>query len=163
MYLENYIQLWKDLAQQHIPSFDFYRLNHNEMNDAIRNKIQYPMLQLEEYDGVLKKNSPTGTKFNDRQNCAIIITNKINKGDYDDEQTKLKDLKKWGAQLFARILEKDMLQEYCPNSPMSIDESAGIKYFLTDWMADNSRGWRIEFELISEGKEMIYDPTQWQI
>lgn len=160
MYLQNYIQMWSDMCQQHIPSFQFYRLNHNEMSDSIRNTAKYPMLQLEEYDGIFKQ-SEGGSKFMDYQKCAIIVLDKMKVQDYNDEHIKLNNLKKWGAQFFARIIQDNLLQRYCPTDIMRLDESS-IEYFLTDVMTENVRGWRIEFTLICNGKEMNYDSSQWQ-
>ncbi len=159
MYLASYIQMWSDLCAQHIPSFQFYRLNHNELTDALRNRAVYPILQLEEYDGAYKLSSGR-TKFIDQQKCAITVIDIMKVQDYNDEAAKLNNLKKWAAQFFAKIREDNLLQLYCPNDIYDIEENS-IEYFLTDYLAEHARGWRIEFTLNCSAKEMNYDATQW--
>jgi len=152
--------MWQDMCNQHLPSFQFYRLNQNELDDALRNRVQYPILQLEEYDGEFKK-SMGGAKFIDKQDCAILVLDKIKVEDYNSEHAQLNDLKAWAAQFFAKILHDNLLQIYCPNDIISLDENS-IKYYLTDTLIEHVRGWRIEFTLLCQAKEMNYDNTQWQ-
>lgn len=161
MTLDSYIDYWRTLVNSHVHIRDFYRLNGNEIDDAIRNKIKYPYFALWQYDGEIRTNEPMN-RFYDVQKCSFVIYDKIPTGSYDMEHKKLSDMKKWGLGLLAKLYN-DMQTGFqtCPLFPFMLDENS-IRYYIVDFDKDHCKGILFEFDLIDYQFDFSYDPNDFQ-
>lgn len=158
MYLNSFINYWQTLVSQHKFIKQFYRLNHNEIDDALRSDIEYPILVLNEYDGEIKA-SEKAINFLDYQKCSILFLDQIDKGDYDQEHQKLNDLKRWAFGIFAKIKE-DIDKQDCPRELLGLQPNS-IQYYITDFQTEHVKGWLFEFTLKESAAEFIVNPNDW--
>lgn len=158
MLLTEYIDYWKNLVAQHSQIKQFYRLNFEELNDALKEDVVYPILALEDYNGEIKK-SGNGSKFMDLQHGSIFILDIFNTQNYDEEQQKLNNLKAYGFGIFAKIME-DINAENCPKLLLDLQPDS-IKYYLTPYYKEHIKGWIFEFDFLDAAKDFIVNPTHW--
>ncbi len=158
MTINDYILYWKNLVAQHVHIKQFYRLNHDELDDALTNWVEYPVFVLSDYEGYLRTNEDK-TRFFDVQKCSFIILGHINPQDYNDEHQKLNDYKNWGLGLLAYThLAMSESPNQCPLFPFLIDE-ASIKYSITDWLQEHNKGVLFEFDLIDHSFRFRHNPS----
>ena len=158
MTLQNYIDYWSTLIASHRHIKDFYRLNTNEIDDALRNKIKYPFFQLFDYDGEIRQEGERD-RFFDVQKCSFIIFDNIKSGNYADEHQKLSDMKKWGLGLLAKLYQDTQKGfKQCPLFPFMLDEKS-IKYYITDFQYEHAKGVLFEFDLIDYQFDFVPDPN----
>jgi hypothetical protein len=157
MYLDDYIQIWEQIAAEHKDIKKFFRANDNELSDALRNQMEYPVLVLGEYDGKLME-STQRVRYLDYMTPGIYLLDIIPRGDYNAEQQKLNRLKAIGLQIFGRL--KHDKENICPRYFIDWQKDP-IKYSLTDFMYENVRGWLFEFTVYSTASELVYNPNDW--
>ena len=75
MYLQSYSKCGKTCATSTCRVFNFTDSNQNELDDALRNRVQYQFSNLRNTMVSLKKHG--GAKFIDKQDCAILVLDKI--------------------------------------------------------------------------------------
>ena len=157
MYLDDYIKIWQRIALEHKDIKGFFRQNDNELSDALRNQVEYPILVLGDYDGKIQE-STQRVKHLDYMTPGIYLLDIIPRGDYDAEQQKLNRLKAIGMQIFGRLKhDKDNL---CPRYFIDWQKDP-IKYTLTNLFGDNVRGWLFEFAVYHTVSELKYNPNDW--
>lgn len=162
MTLNDYITYWQNLVASHKHIKDFYRLNTNEIDDALRNKVKYPLFQLYDYDGEIQQFEDKADRFADVQKCAFVLYDKVKPGDYTDEHTKISNLKKWGLGLLAKMYQDEITGfTQCPLFPFMLDKNS-IKYYITEFNGEHSRGVLFEFDLIDYNFEFIPDPNDFE-
>ena len=142
-----YIQYWKELIAKHKHIKQVYRFNPDEIADALRHKVQYPFLMLNDYEGQIRTED-NGNTFYDVQHCTFVIFGNIRLQDYDDEHTQLSNFKKWGLGLLAYINDelKNSFHK-CPLAPYMLDLNS-IKYYITEFEEEHNKGVVFEFDLI---------------
>lgn len=161
MTLQDYINYWSTLVGTHRHIKDFYRLNANEIDDAIRTKLKYPYFQLYDYEGEIRTNKDR-TKFYDVQRCSFVVYDIISSGNYDQEHQKLSDMKKWGLGLLAKLYNDIQTGfQSCPLFPFMLDEES-IRYYITDFGKNHQKGVLFEFDLIDYNYEFSYDPNDFE-
>ena len=158
MLLQDYIEYWRTLIAQHAMIKQFYRLNFEELNDALKEDAEYPILCLDDYTGEIKKSS-SGAKFMDLQHGSILIADIFELQDYDNEELKLNKLKAYGFGIFAKIME-DINKELCPRVLLDLQPDS-IKYYMTPYFKEHVKGWIFEFQFLDAAEEFIVNPTHW--
>lgn len=158
MLLQDYINYWAGIVQQHAKIKQFYRLNFEEYNDAIRENAEYPILCLSDYKGdILLKSG--GTAALDIQSGSILILDRFELQDYDDEVQKLNDLKAYGLGIFAKIMDGINI-ESCPKILLEIEPNS-IKYELTDYITEHVKGWLFDFKFVEKADDYFVNPNHW--
>lgn len=157
MYLDDFIAIWKKMADEHPKIKTFIRANENELSDTLKNVASYPVLMLGDYDGKIKPSNAKARHI-DYMKVAIYLLDEIPRGDYNSEQQKLNDLKTIGLQILARLIHNR--SEICPEYFFHLDND-GIEYSLTEFLYNHARGWVFEFTASQTAKTMEYKPQDW--
>lgn len=157
MELSSYYAAWEALVTQHLHLTKFIRINTEELEDLLRNNQVYPAVICYALEGTLE-DGRAGTG-RDRMEGMIMVIDTITDGDYSGEATTMNNLKKWGAQLFARIRH---LQAYpqCPPVFRGLDIN-NIRYEPTSGVYENCVGWLFSFSLTEPTNMLVFDQAQW--
>lgn len=158
MYLQEYTDYWEGLIAQHAKIKQFYRLNFEEVKDALKEDIIYPVLVLDDYYGEIVS-SPNGSKYMDLQHGSIMLLDIFAIQDYNDENDRLSKLKAYGFGLFAKILE-DINTENCPRLLLDLQPKS-IKYQPVPYVTEHVKGWIFEFDFLDRAEEFIVNPNDW--
>lgn len=136
---------------------DFHRMNLSEIQGSFRSSADFPCLAVESHDGDFG-DSNIMQSVNSRGFAFTVFTNP-ERGDYEDQDTKLTESENYGKKIIARMRHDASVKGHFLNGSF---KAATVKYSKVGPLyQEELYGFRFVGEITSTDP-LIVDPADWE-
>lgn len=149
----------QSVADAHVDIKDFYRVDFEELQGALRTNIKgFPVLMMEAPSVVLSSESQGVSTFGTREMSILVLTNVTDRENFQETENALDTTHRIALDIVSYFKKSAQQEDHILFGRFDINT---VRLEKVGPIIDNLYGWNLLYE-IKSFESMIFNPAKWQ-